>query len=180
MTRLYTQTNVIIPDAHGDWLNQRDDSYAKFMRVDGKKTTEPSIFGTNYSNGLKTNCDSWCYSSSKTTLITNIKRYINTYNNEVNKWLKSDKVDKIENFVRKDPTNISWHSGILPKVKQGIFGQFEEASIFKGVYRPFIGSFVYFNRLINQRVAKLPQFFPTNETRNLTICSSGVYFSRTK
>lgn len=40
----YTQTNVIVPDAHGDWLNQRDDSYAKFMRVDGKKTKESSIF----------------------------------------------------------------------------------------------------------------------------------------
>lgn len=72
----YTQTNVIVPDAHGDWLNQRDDSYAKFMRVDGKKTNEPSIFGTNYSNGLKTNCDAWCYSFSEKTLVTNIQRYI--------------------------------------------------------------------------------------------------------
>ena len=170
----YTQTNVIVPDAHGDWLNQRDDSYAKFMRVDGKKTIEPSIFGTNYSNGLKTNCDAWCYSSSKKTLISNIQKYINTYNVEVKRWIESDKKEKIENFVRKDPVNISWHSGILPKVKQGIIGKFEPTSIFKGIYRPFVGSFVYFNRLINQRVAKLPLFFPTSETKNLVICSSGV------
>ena len=34
----YTQMNEIVPDAHGDWLNQRDDSYGRFMRVDGKKT----------------------------------------------------------------------------------------------------------------------------------------------
>ena len=171
---VYTQTNVIVPDAHGDWLNQRDDSYAKFMRVDGKKTIEPSIFGTNYSNGLKTNCDAWCYSSSKKTLISNIQKYINTYNVEIKRWIESDKKEKIENFVRKDPVNISWHSGILPKVKQGIIGKFEPTSIFKGIYRPFVGSFVYFNRLINQRVAKLPLFFPTSETKNLVICSSGV------
>ena len=170
----YTQTNAIVPDAHGDWLNQRDDSYAKFMRVDGKKTNESSIFGTNYSNGLKTNCDVWCYSSSKKTLISNIQKYISTYNSEVKRWIDSDKKEKIENFVRKDPTNISWHSGILPKVKQGIIGKFEQTSIFKGIYRPFVGSFVYFNRLINQRVAKLPLFFPTSETKNLIICSSGV------
>lgn len=54
----HTQTNVIVPDAHGDWLNQRDDSYAKFMRVDGKKTKESSIF-LNYSNGIKSGRDSW-------------------------------------------------------------------------------------------------------------------------
>lgn len=170
----YTQTNVIVPDAHGDWLNQRDNSYAKFMRVDGKKTNEPSIFGTNYSNGLKTNCDVWCYSSSKKNLISNIQKYISTYNSEVKRWIDSDKKEKIENFVRKDPVNISWHSGILPKVKQGIIGKFEQTSIYKGIYRPFVGSFVYFNRLINQRVAKLPLFFPTSETKNLVICSSGV------
>ena len=171
---VYTQTNVIVPDAHGDWLNQRDNSYAKFMRVDGKKTNEPSIFGTNYSNGLKTNCDVWCYSSSKKNLISNIQKYISTYNSEVKRWIDSDKKEKIENFVRKDPVNISWHSGILPKVKQGIIGKFEQTSIYKGIYRPFVGSFVYFNRLINQRVAKLPLFFPTSETKNLVICSSGV------
>lgn len=171
---VYTQTNVLVPDVHGDWLNQRDDSYAKFMRVDGKKTTEVSIFDTNYSNGLKTNCDAWCYSSSKDSLTLNIQKYINTYNNEVQRWLKSDRTEKIENFVKKDPRNVSWHSGILPKVKQGIIGKFDESSIYYGIYRPFIGSFVYFNRLVNQRVAKLPQFFPTNKVRNLVICSSGV------
>lgn len=47
---VYTQTNVIVPDAHGDWLNQRDYSYSKFIRIDGKKTTAKAIF-SNYSRG---------------------------------------------------------------------------------------------------------------------------------
>ena len=47
----HTQMNAIVPDAHGDWLNQRDDSYSRFMRVDGKKNSEDSIF-KNYSNGI--------------------------------------------------------------------------------------------------------------------------------
>lgn len=29
--------NEIIPDEHGDWLNQRDDSFHKFIRLDGKR-----------------------------------------------------------------------------------------------------------------------------------------------
>lgn len=63
----YTQTNVIVPDAHGDWLNQRDDSYAKFMRIDGKKTRELSIF-RNHSRGIATGRDAWSYNTSKRVL----------------------------------------------------------------------------------------------------------------
>ena len=40
----YTPMNVIVPDAHGDWFNQRDDSFSHFMRLDGKKAKEPAIF----------------------------------------------------------------------------------------------------------------------------------------
>lgn len=34
----------IHPDKHGDWLNQRDDSYSCFMRMNGKKSEQPAIF----------------------------------------------------------------------------------------------------------------------------------------
>ena len=32
----HTPMNVIVPDAHGDWFNQRDDSFSHFMRLDRK------------------------------------------------------------------------------------------------------------------------------------------------
>ena len=34
----------IKPDVHGDWLNQREDSFANFMRMDGKRSEEKFIF----------------------------------------------------------------------------------------------------------------------------------------
>ncbi len=52
--------NVIVPDAHGDWFNQRDDSFSHFMRMDGKKTKEVAIF-KDYSLGVNTNRDAWVY-----------------------------------------------------------------------------------------------------------------------
>ena len=37
---------MIVPDAHGDWLNQRDDSYAKFMRDVGvNRVAEKKLLG---------------------------------------------------------------------------------------------------------------------------------------
>ena len=56
----------IVPDSHGDWMNQRDDSFSKFMRLDGKKTVEKSVF-VNFSCGVKTNRDAWTYGSSSKT-----------------------------------------------------------------------------------------------------------------
>ena len=62
-----TSMNVIVPDAHGDWFNQRDDSFSHFMRMDGKKTKEVAIF-KDYSLGVNTNRDAWVYNSSRQTV----------------------------------------------------------------------------------------------------------------
>lgn len=41
---LHTGPIEIVPDVHGDWLNQRDNSYSHFMRVDGKKNVRRQHF----------------------------------------------------------------------------------------------------------------------------------------
>ena len=99
----YTQTNVIVPDAHGDWLNQRDDSYAKFMRIDGKQTRELSIF-RNHSRGIATGRDAWSYNTSKRVLQKNIQKSIDYFNDCVNQSLVS------EYFIpHKDDVKIKWN-----------------------------------------------------------------------
>ena len=60
----HTPMSVIVPDVHGDWFNQRDDSYSRFMRLDGKRTNEKAIF-KNFSCGVVTSRDAWAYGSSK-------------------------------------------------------------------------------------------------------------------
>lgn len=94
---------MIVPDAHGDWLNQQDDSYAKFMRVDGKKTKESSIF-LNYSNGIKSGRDSWVYNSSRNRLCENIKTSINYFNACVDNLLSNKDYLPI-----KDDAKIKWN-----------------------------------------------------------------------
>ena len=76
--------NVIVPDDHGDWFNQRDDSYSRFMRLDGKKTNEKTIF-KNFSLGVCTNRDIWAYASGSIALKRNMNTCIEFYNKEVEK-----------------------------------------------------------------------------------------------
>ena len=69
---------TIIPDEHGDWLNQRDDSFNEHIKIGDKKSKDVGIF-ENYSLGVGTNRDAWVYQSSEKNLITNVQRFINFY-----------------------------------------------------------------------------------------------------
>ena len=90
----YTPMNVIVPDAHGDWFNQRDDSFSHFMRMDGKKTKEVAIF-KDYSLGVNTNRDAWVYNSNRQTVINSTKRSVLAFNKalgELNSGLDTSSV----------------------------------------------------------------------------------------
>lgn len=167
--RNYTQTNVIVPDAHGDWLNQRDDSYAKFMRVDGKKTKESSIF-LNYSNGIKSGRDSWVYNSSRNRLCENIKTSINYFNACVDNLLSNKDYLPI-----KDDAKIKWNETQDTLFQKKEYAQkFDLTKIRLSVYRHFIPSFLYFDKFWNLRQYQMTKIFPESKSKNLVICSSGV------
>ncbi|EGR2288408.1 damage-inducible protein, partial [Vibrio parahaemolyticus] len=63
----------IIPDAYGDWLNQRDDSFEKYIIVGSKdkKSKSEIVMFPNFSRGLESGRDAWVYNSSRTFLIKN-------------------------------------------------------------------------------------------------------------
>ena len=166
---VHTELAEIVPDAHGDWLNQRDDSYARFMRVDGKKTSEKAIF-KNYSNGVKTNRDVWVYGSDRQEVLSHIKNSISFYNSQVQEALSNP------NFkIDLDPKKMKWDVAQKLGVERVRSAGVASASkIYKSNYRPFFTQYLYFDRFWNNRVYQMPSIFPTNKTKNLLICSSGV------
>ena len=165
----HTQMNVIIPDAHGDWLNQRDDSYARFMRVDGKKNSEDSIF-KNYSNGVKTNRDSWVYGSDKREVLKHVIDSALFYNSQV-KALANNPNHQID----LDPKKMKWDVAQKLGVTKGKpIGYPIGSNIYKSYYRPFFSQYLYFDRFWNNRVYQMPAIFSTCEAKNKVICSSGV------
>ena len=162
--------NVIVPDAHGDWFNQRDDSYSQFMRMDGKKTSEKAIF-KNFSLGVFTSRDAWAYGSSHHQLFEKMQKSINFYNKQVEEALRVGK-----NFVPNlNPLEMKWDR---PQKRNVIKGKKADAvhqdRINKSLYRPFFPQFLYFDRFWNNCVYQMPSIFPMNTTSNLLICSSGV------
>ncbi|MBK7013308.1 MAG: hypothetical protein IPH43_12200 [Xanthomonadales bacterium] len=72
----------ITPDAHGDWLRQRDDSFGEFIALGDKQSQGIKLFD-NYAQGVLTSRDAWCYNAGKAVLESNMKRMIAFYNGEV-------------------------------------------------------------------------------------------------
>ena len=166
----YTQTNVIVPDAHGDWLNQRDDSFSRFIEIGDKKNPRNALFKL-YSSGLKTARDAWVYGSSIDRIKENVDRMFATYNQQA-KEFDSDSSDF--EFIRDDKL-IHWNRTLENFFKRGVRNlNFEPHSLYRSIYRPFFPQHCYFNKYANDMTYQIPLLFPSNEVENLAICSSGV------
>src|SRR5699024_955354 len=75
---------TITPNSHGDWVNQRSDTFTTWPTI-GTKDPEPgqiTVF-RSLSRGLETTRDSWVYNSSATKLADNVHRMVINYNQEL-------------------------------------------------------------------------------------------------
>lgn len=165
----------ITPDEHGDWLGQRDRAFDGFVVIGDKSGAASTRLFVNYSNGLKTNGDAWMYNASEASLAKNMARFVATYNAETIRYQQSTKSVRFEDFAELDATKIKWHSGIIPKAISGKIGDFDPGRIRTSLYRPFEMSFVYYDPMFVQRVARMPEIFPlSGDAKNLVIHATGV------
>lgn len=155
----------VTPNQHGDWISSRDEHFMTFQEIGNKslkgKEATPAIF-RQYSNGLKTNRDAWCYNFSREAVASNMRRMIDNYNAEVTAGHTSKNATT-------DPTLLAW-GGNLPKdLDRSIVHEFDPLSIQTGIYRPFCTQSAYFSAAMNERTYQLPQLFPTKAHINIAI-----------
>ena len=166
---------LIEPNEHNDWLNQRDNSFDQFIKMgDKSKPNDLSIF-SQYSRGLETARDSWCYKASERELHQNMEKMIDFYNTEVDRYKKEGTgSERIADFVSTDPAKISWSSSLLPKVEKQIRGKFNPGAMVISSYRPFQKQWLYFDGMFNHRTGQMPRIFP-GENSNIAISVKGSW-----
>ena len=161
-----TAWEEIVPNASGDWINQRDERYDEFQPIGDKATKgkpdTPGIF-QNYSLGLNTNRDAWVYNFSRSSLEENVSRMIENFNHQYANGIKN-----------LDPTHISWSSSLESTYKRKVQIYFDRNQIVSALYRPFAKQLIYFDQFLNHRQGQLPKLFPTPNHPNLAIALSIV------
>lgn len=166
----------IVPDSHGDWLKQRDDSFSEFIVLGDKDHIEPRKLFANYSSGVKTQRDAWCYNAGQKEVAANMKRMIRFYNSELKRFNatyeglgKKERELLVDDFIDTDPTGISWTRALKQELTKDRSFKFDPNCLTPSMYRPFTKQWMYFNRTFNEMVYQMPRIFPNADAKNRLI-----------
>ena len=167
---------IITPDEHGDWLKQRDAGFEAFAVIGDKDSAAELALFENYSRGVATSRDAWCFNSSRSKVTENVCRMAAFYNQELARFNsaygdedKGKRSAAIDAFVNNDPTLISWNRSLKQDLLKGKTHQFAPSSLTNSIYRPFTKQWLYFNRQLNDMVYQMPRIFPDGMAENRLI-----------
>ncbi len=169
----------IIPNAKGDWINQRDDAFEKLIPLKRDKNNN-SIFDFN-SNGVNTGRDVWVYNFSSNALTQNAQKMIDTYNADLKRFnerfreafkqctqnIKSDDRYKhlVDSEITTDKTKIAWTRGLKNKlIKNQNLPESSEERVRLALYRPFNKQWLYWDKDLINRLGQFSKIFPNNKT----------------
>ena len=177
----------ITPNSHGDWTSQRDDIFTTWPAIGDKKSGpgHVTVF-TNFSSGLKTGRDSWCYDYSQRQLKGSIHELLNQYGVAREEFRAYCEAAEVTNPNESDVTafigtnsamtrtgQISWNRGLKQDLAKNTPITFRPDSVRLSSYRPFCHQWSYLDRRVNDMIYKLPSMFPTPTHQNLGIYQVG-------
>ena len=166
----------IEPNDKNDWINIRDGLYDDLILLGDKanKNLRQTFFVPYYSNGAKTNRDSWVSNYSRNAVVSNVNRTIVFFNHESDRYALSDHKMNVEDFIDCDESKISWSRAFRYDISKHRKYAFDKAALTKTMYRPYCKMQTYFDRQLTNDVALLPMLFPSNKNRNTVICVPGL------
>ncbi|MGN8501331.1 type ISP restriction/modification enzyme [Helicobacter pylori] len=185
---------TIIPNAKGDWINQREDAFEKLIPLKrDKERQNPSVFDIN-SGGVVSGRDPWVYNFSPNALRLSVQKCIDTYNADLKRFnthfmeafkqrakgVKSDKLHKLLNDkeITTDKTKISWTRGLKKEfIKNKNLQESHKDSLRLAMYRPFNKQWLYFDKNLNEEQSQLPKIFPNKDAQNVVINTTKGKFS---
>lgn len=167
--------NIIHPDRHGDWLDQRDDTWYSFvpLGISNKINGQEHGLFCAFSLGVSTNRDAWVYSFSKDTVERNLCSCISVLQDEQAHFQQVQGF-RVEDIVCMDTKKISWSTKLLNAVKTNKHIVFSNENIRIAYYRPFCKQCLYYDSYLNERPGQHNLFFPNKKASNLVIALSGA------
>ena len=177
---------TITPNSHGDWISQRSEDFATWPVLADKKSDKARFF-EEFSAGLKTARDAWCYAPTSGQVEDNMQVLIDTYESAravFPQWATSNGVQApreadVNMFLAQhaeyaDLTKISWNRSLKNLLAKNQQIELHTKHITRSLYRPFASSAVYFDRPVNDMVYRMPSMFPTPQHTNIGIESAGA------
>lgn len=166
--------DIIEPDRHGDWLNQRDDSWYDFapLGMEGKPNKKPDGLFRLFSLGVSTNRDAWVYGFSRCQVLNQISKTTEMYLSESKRYRSNADASKPSEFMRFEKDRIAWSDTLLRHAANGDDLVFTPDAITTSMYRPFCKQFLYFDTTLIDRQGQIPSIMPFGPYENVVIMVS--------
>jgi len=170
----------ITPNEHGDWLSQRNHTFAALTPLGTRDRAEVHSIFNAFSRGLETGRDAWIYNYSIKKLTENIRRTIAAYNGQVDAFVhltrglpERDRQSHVEGSIDPDPAKISWTRSLKASLRKYERATFQPTHVASGLYRPFCRQHVYYDAQLNHERSQQPRFFPSPSVDNIGIELTG-------
>lgn len=156
--------NILQPNEHNDWLNQRNELFSTFIPLEpeGKfDKKSKTVFNINVL-GVSTNRDSWVYNYSKEKLSKNIHNMIDFYNNQrvnYNEFSKKNSNIELGTIIDNDTTKISWTVNLKKYLVNNREIKYGNNDI-EAMYRPYCKMNCHFQRELIERPAQNGSLYP--------------------
>ena len=134
------------------------------------KTDKAETIFKTYSNGAKTNRDSYVYDYEYDPLAKRMRQFVQDYNVQVATYQQQTPKPEVDDFV--DYDLLKWDGTLKADLGKENYGAFNIDCLRTSLYRPFTKKHLYFDSLFINSVYRQPYFFPNQqaEAENRGIC----------
>lgn len=157
------------PDKQHNWLNITDNDFESLLPLvskDAKAGKSKEALFKLFSLGIATGRDEWVTDYSKQSIINKMKFFISIY----------EQTRKNEDYP--DKWLIKWNYNLTRHSQSQKPLKFNNKKIIQCLYRPYVKSYLYFDRHLNARTYQNYSIFPDNTAENIIIAFSGLSASK--
>lgn len=165
----------ITPDQNNNWIKQADNDFPNLLPLASKDTkfaksqeNEKALFKL-VTQSNKSNRDEWVYDFSQQNVAAKVKFFYKVYESEKKRWFESNRSVRINDFVDRA---IKWTSELEEHLLKASPLVFNKQFLLKSLFRPFVKTFSYADKIIIHRQYRITAVFPGSDTKNLMICIS--------
>ena len=127
----------------------------------------------NFTQGVLTSRDVWCYNASEAVLKSNMRKTIEFFNSEVQR-IGAISREGARDVVERNAALISWSRALLNDAERGKLATYAPEKLTVSAYRPFTKQWAYFDRRFNEMIYLTERLFPAPSVKNRYIMVSGT------
>jgi predicted helicase len=177
-----TPWTEVTPDSKSTWLvPAHAGTYADGLSIGDKSSKasddpNPATIFKTYGRGVATCRDATVYEFERGALGDRVRKFIEDYNGEVDRYKRSGSLDDVDGFVKYEL--LKWSRDLKVDLSEGVYAEFADGKVRKSLFRPFCKVWLFFDNVLNEEVYVFPHIFPTERTEeeNIAIAVSDIAY----